>query len=110
MNITKNEKLVELLLTDHVDLRDNLMKMIANIWWEQLRNSNREKMTAFEFLEVLSKNKLKNATSLDRAWRLVQVKNPPIRGKYYYKRRSEGVRHTKENLGYIYSAQQTIKF
>ena len=68
-------------------LRDNDNKLIANIWYNQMKN---KKATAADLLQALSDGKLIKPESIRRCRQKVQEQNPHLRGTKYKAKQEQG--------------------
>jgi hypothetical protein len=67
--------------------RDDDNKLVAYIWWKNLKNNNiPEDIIAMDFLQLYAKNELPQADAITRARRKVQEENPELRGELYNER------------------------
>ena len=73
---------VKALLVKHPHLRDSDNRLIATIWKYDLTKMNMSVwgITAINFLELYSKNKLTNAETIRRVRQKLQEENPELRG------------------------------
>jgi hypothetical protein len=96
----KTQALVKSLLTEHPSLRESDERLIANIWYKEVKQiTQKENATALELLKLLSEKKLTNSESIRRSRQKTQELYPELRGKNYKKRKEETA-VVKENLGY----------
>lgn len=86
----KNRVLYLLETNEH--LRDSDEKLIANVWFADLKElqANANEISAFEFLSLLAKGKLTNCQSIHRARRDIQRSIPELKGE------GDSARHKKE--------------
>ena len=94
MNILKHKDEVIKLLKSNPHLKDDDNKLIANIWYSQIKD---KQYTAFEFLELFSEGKVANPQSIRRIRRKLQEEFPELRGKKWEKRHKEQ-KNVKEQL------------
>ncbi len=90
--IEKLNETVMLLLAGDPRLRDSDKKLSARIWSEQLGGVDKMKrLTAYDFLVLYTDDAapLYSQESIGRARRLIQEKNPELRGKKWKERNDE---------------------
>lgn len=87
---------VELLLLKYPHLRDNVEKLVANIWAEDMRKLG---VPYNDTLTVLARGELTSFKSIDRAWRQAQKDNEGLRGEKW-KLRQRLQEDAKFKLGY----------
>ena len=97
---TKNK--IKKLLLDVKDCRDSDEKLIANFWYFQIKNTGVDprKITAFDFLEYLSKGKLTSSETIRRTRAKLQEENIELRGKKYNLRKGKYQNRVRSILGY----------
>lgn len=80
--------------------RDSDNKLIANIWYYQIGGSNIAKMSAMDFLKILSEDKLSSPETIRRVRQKIQEQDPSLRGSSYKIRKikSEEVRSEIKNV------------
>lgn len=78
---------VEYLLKDYPHTRDDDNKLIANIWFNEIKDINN--MSAKEFLKQFSEGKFTSTESIGRARRKLQEENISLRGEKYKARMAE---------------------
>ena len=90
MSLVKDR--VKALLEKHPHLRDSDNKLIATIWKYDLLQQCLpiENITAYNFLELYSKEKLTNAETIRRVRQKIQEENPDLRGTVNELRQKEG--------------------
>lgn len=79
---------IEKILWDHPECRDDLDRVIAKIWWEDIKED--KLLSALGLLSRLSKGELTPPETIRRTWQLVQMKYPALRGKKYNERHGIG--------------------
>lgn len=90
MQIKKSKNRVEDAITRHPHLRDDDNKLLANIWYRELKEMNFNPLkNTMEFLKILSQGKLSNAESVRRCRAKLQELHPHLRGKAYEERHKE---------------------
>lgn len=92
--IKQHINLVRYLLKNHAHLRDDDTALIMNVWHKELlkRNLDPHELTAYELMEMVSKNKMPIGRTIERCRRKLQEEEPELRGKKWVDRR----RHTEE--------------
>ena len=83
MKITRNKKIVESLLRAIPHLRDDDNKLLASVWYEQIKKSG------YEILKMVADKQLANSESIRRIRQKLQEINPELRGEIYYERHKE---------------------
>ena len=78
------DKVVEL-LSHNPKLRDDDLKLIATIWWNEM-GSDKQYWTATQFLNSFCNKELTNPESIRRCRQRVQQLNPQLRGSKYLDR------------------------
>jgi len=88
MNILKNKDVVLQLLKEQPHLRDDDFKLLANVWYKHLLNSDIDVKTysAYNLLSLLSEGKLPNSESVRRIRQKLQEEFKDLRGENYAKR------------------------
>mgnify|MGYP003135002865 CR=1 FL=1 len=76
---------VKTLLLANSHLRDSDVKLVANIWWEYLKD-DLDNMSAFDLLKKLSNSELPSSEAITRCRRKLQEIDPTLRGVLWYKR------------------------
>lgn len=77
------------LLTVHEELRDNDLKLIATIWWEDFLDVQIDSPDpVWSFLQHLSNGKLTNPESIRRVRQKLQMDHQYLRGKKYAARQA----------------------
>ena len=91
MKILKSKDRVKDLLTKLPHLRDNDNKLLASVWFYELKDKRYDlhNMTGFELLKVISEAKLSNSESVRRCRAKLQELHPELRGKIYKERHKE---------------------
>ena len=82
-------------------LRDNDNKLIATIWYQDIKGKGTDPMdlTGMEVLTMYSNGKLTNAESIRRMRAKLQEEFKELRGLTYYKRH-EAAKGVQKELGY----------
>ena len=86
------KKIVGNLLRERPDLRDDDLKLVANIWWLRVSDtmvfklSEAEKEGVKKFLGELASGNLPDSESIRRTRRKLQELEPELRGKLWEKR------------------------
>jgi hypothetical protein len=83
------------------DLRDNDLRLIANIWAGQLGGSTAlTNISALEFVKLFAEDRLYSPESIRRARQKIQEDYPDLRGTTYQARHehSKEVRYQIKNL------------
>lgn len=84
---TELKQRIQNLLEKVPSLRDNDLRLIANIWVAEIGGKEKaHKITAHDFLEKYSKGSLTNPESVRRLRQKIQEENPLLRGNLYEKR------------------------
>ncbi|QDP56685.1 MAG: hypothetical protein Unbinned3205contig1001_20 [Prokaryotic dsDNA virus sp.] len=85
MKIKKHEKIIKDFLTAKPHLRDNDMKLLASVWWQEIRSKGLDlhSYSAHETLELLANGKLSNPSSIRRCRAKLQELHPELRGNRY---------------------------
>jgi len=91
MKIAKSKDRVKELLTKLPHLRDNDNKLLASVWFYELKEKRYDlhNMTGYELLKVISEAKLSNSESIRRCRAKLQELYPELRGKAYAIRHKE---------------------
>jgi hypothetical protein len=97
MKLNKIKPVVEKLLISKEELKNDDLRLIANVWYSEIMDA--QNMSAFEFLQLLSKGKLSNPESIRRIRAKLQEENPSLRGSNYNARQAEQ-KNVREELGY----------
>ena len=83
------QKKVMRLLIEKPTLRDDDIKLVSNIWYEQIsRTRDIKKMSAFDLLLAMNERELIDYDSITRARRKIQKEDETLRGENYNKRKS----------------------
>ena len=92
---------VRRILTDTPITRDNDKKLTAIYWyWElQMADTDWLKLSTKDFLAIYAGEGLTDAQTITRARRLLQMREPQLRGEKY-KARMANQEKVKEDLGY----------
>jgi len=83
------QEIIENLLKHNSHLRDDDLKLVANIWWMTLNSQLKHRFQEYEldviktFLEMYTKGDLPNEQSIRRMRRKLQEENLDLRGKVY---------------------------
>lgn len=88
MNLTTQEKRVENLLRKTYRLRDNDNKLVATIWWNELKERGIDPKKHKEILIMFAEGQLSMPDSITRVRRRLQETNPSLRGDTYGKRQA----------------------
>jgi len=89
MNISYTRELVINALVKYPHLRDDDNRLLATIWAHELGGKDKVKeISAFEFLEKLSKGKLANSESVRRMRQKLQEDYENLRGPKYNERQA----------------------
>jgi hypothetical protein len=98
MQIKKSKDRVEDAITNHPHLRDDDNKLIANIWYSELKEMKFNTLkNTMEFLKILSEGKLSNPESIRRCRAKLQEQHPHLRGNSYADRHKE-IQAVKDDL------------
>lgn len=97
MKISKKYNLVKRLLEQGEEYRDDYLKLLARVWYDEMAIKS---MSAFDFLHGLRTKQYSHAESIMRARRKVQEEHPELRGKNYKVRTTTAVKETQLDLGY----------
>ena len=91
MKILNAKNKIKRFLTNLPHLRDDDNKLIASVWYEELKEKgySPNTMSAYEFLKVVADGKLTNAESIRRCRAKHQQTNSELRGKVYKERHKE---------------------
>ena len=89
MNILKTKDKVLKLLKEHPHLRDDDNKLIANIWFGEIKGQN---LTAQSFLEKFANGKLTNPESIRRMRQKLQEEFVNLRGNNWNERHKHQVK------------------
>jgi len=95
MKIKKNEDRITNLLMKNKELRDDDMRLLANVWYQELNEQGFNTLkNAQEFLKYMSQGKLSNPSSVRRCRAKIQELQPNLRGESYSVRQTK----RKENV------------
>lgn len=88
MQIRKCKDIVEKLLTEQPHLRDDDNKLLASVWYIEIKQRKLipEKITGFKVLGLIAEKKLSNSESIRRSRAKLQELNVNLRGNIYYER------------------------
>ena len=90
MKIKKSKDRVREALINHPHLRDDDNRLLANIWYSELKEMKFNVLkNTMEFLKILSEGKLSNAESVRRCRAKLQELEPGLRGEMYEERHKE---------------------
>jgi len=91
MRIKKSKDIVEKLLTEQPHLRDDDNKLLASVWYIEIKQRKLvpEKITGFKVLGLIATKMLSNAESVRRSRAKLQELNVNLRGKVYEQRHKE---------------------
>lgn len=81
--ISKYDQIVTL-LTKKPHLRQNLPKVIANMWHTEMINLGMDpkNISGFDVLGLVANGSLTPSSTIRRTWQLVQEQNPHLAGKH----------------------------
>ena len=107
MNILKNKDIVLNLLQNHIHLRDNDFKLLANVWHKHFTNLGIDPgmHSASFLLAMLAEGKLPNSESVRRIRQKLQEEFKDLRGVNYAKRHNQK-KKVKEQL---YNTPEILK-
>ena len=86
MNILNNKDKVIKLLKEKKHLRDDDNKLMANIWFSEIKDKN---LTSMQFLEYYATGRISNPQSVLRLRRKLQEEFPELRGEKWHERHQE---------------------
>lgn len=88
MQIRKSKEIVEKLLIEQPHLRDDDNKLLASVWYIEIKQRKLvpENITGFKVLGLIATKMLSNAESIRRSRAKLQELNVNLRGKIYYER------------------------
>jgi len=88
MRIRKSKDIVEKLLTEQPHLRDDDNKLLASVWYIQIKQMEGQpmQMSGSDVLSLIAHKKLANAESVRRSRAKLQEINPELRGEIYASR------------------------
>ena len=100
MKVKKHEKEITYFLTNKPHLRDNDLKLLATIWWNEVKDKRLDtnSMSAQELLQMLADGKLSNPSSIRRCRAKLQEVNPQLRGQRYKNRQKDQTTEVKDEL------------
>jgi hypothetical protein len=100
MKVKKHEKEITYFLTNKPHLRDNDLKLLATIWWNEVKDKrlDTKTMSAHDLLDMLADGKLSNPSSIRRCRAKLQEVNPSLRGKRYTNRKKDQTTEVKDEL------------
>jgi hypothetical protein len=85
--IKNMQEVVTTALEKYAHLRDDDNRLVAYIWWKNLKDNNiPEDIITMDFLQLYASNQLPQADVITRARRKVQEDNPKLRGKLWNER------------------------
>jgi hypothetical protein len=85
--IKNMQEVVTTALEKYPHLRDDDNRLVAYIWWKNLKdNKIPEDIITMDFLQLYANNELPQADVITRARRKVQEDNPNLRGKLWNER------------------------
>lgn len=103
MKLSRVKGKVRAQLTKHRPNRDDDNKLIANIWFNDLKalGYNPTEISAFKMLQLFSTGDLSNPESIRRSRQQLQRLHPELRGEKYVERKSkeEDVKDELDNFG-----------
>jgi hypothetical protein len=90
MKIKKSKDIVEKLLTQQPHLRDDDNKLLASVWYIQIKKMGLipEDISGWQVLDFVANKKLANAESVRRSRAKFQELRVDLRGKIYASRHS----------------------
>jgi len=100
------QELVQNLLENNPELRDNDLRLVANIWWMNLNGVLKHRFQQYELdsfkslLEMYAKGDLPNEQSIRRVRRKIQEENPNLRGSVYEQRHQKADEFRDEIMGW----------
>lgn len=76
---------VKPLLQDYPHLRDSDLKLVGNVWTQEVRDNNKSihAMTAKGLIDMMIGGKITNSDTITRCRRKLQEENPNLRGNKY---------------------------
>jgi len=88
MKIKKSKDIVEKLLKEQPHLRDDDNKLLASVWYIQIKHMNMlpEDISGYQVLDLVANKKLANAESVRRSRAKLQELRSDLRGKIYASR------------------------
>jgi hypothetical protein len=91
MKLSRVKGKVKAQLLKHLPNRDDDNKLVANIWFTDLKalGYNPSEISAFKMLELFAKGELSNPESIRRSRQQLQMLHPELRGQNYYQRRAK---------------------
>lgn len=98
MKVSKHETKIINFLEKHFSLRDDDCRLIANMWNTEVDLTN---LSAVEFLNLLSTNKISSPESIVRCRRRVQELHENLRGENWdkrHKKQKEVIEDLKNNF------------
>ena len=95
-------------LTKYPSLRDNDERLMANIWWKFLGESEIDNMSARDILKRLAKGDLPSYESISRCRRKIQETTPILRGTTW-EARHKRQKSVKNELRQLTGARKKIK-
>jgi hypothetical protein len=98
--IKKLEVIVEKLLLNYPDTRDNDKLLILKVWAYQNPNLRSNDFTFLNFATSYLDGRYADTESITRARRKLQEKNPNLRGEKWYSRHEEEIKVRKEIVNY----------
>ena len=102
----KKQELVQNLLEIDPELRDNDLKLVAQIWWMCLMGALKHRFQQYELdsfkslLKMYAKGDLPNEQSIRRVRRKIQEENPNLRGRVYEQRHQKADEFRDEIMGW----------
>ena len=101
-------KQVTFFLAKYPPLRDNDERLMANIWWKFLGESEIDNMSARDILKRLAKGDLPSYESISRCRRKIQETTPMLRGATW-EARHKRQKSVKNELRQLTGARKKIK-
>ena len=102
MKVKKHEKMVKVFLTSLPHLRDDDMKLLASVWWQEIRNKGLDmhSYSAHDTLKLLADGKLSNPSSIRRCRAKLQELHPELRGQRYKDRKNNQTNEVAREIRY----------
>lgn len=96
-------KRIEKLLKQHRHLKDDDMKLVANVWHQDLIKIGKDPyvITAFDMLQAFAMGKLSNTETIRRTRQKIQELHPSLRGKSYKNRKTVATKEVIQQLRQI---------
>lgn len=100
MQIKNKAELVKKLLQKNPHLRDDDNKLIATIWWNEIKKAGTDPSPYKPLLDMFAQGKLSNPESIRRVRQKLQENESELRGNMYSIRHKEQEK-VKSELKYI---------